>query len=120
MRSYKICHPYERMRFLIFCIILQLVATAHAANTGSATNQHMSNGVVSGSSSGGVANGLQCQRITVPACQGLGYNMTAMPNLAGHTNQLEAELRVGTKQKIQKKKITEKCTKVINGQSCVH
>jgi len=40
------------------------------------------------------ANGLQCQRITVPACQGLGYNMTAMPNLAGHTNQLEAELRV--------------------------
>uniref|UniRef100_A0A1B0ANH3 FZ domain-containing protein n=1 Tax=Glossina palpalis gambiensis TaxID=67801 RepID=A0A1B0ANH3_9MUSC len=39
-------------------------------------------------------NGLQCQRITVSACQGLGYNMTAMPNLAGHTNQLEAELRV--------------------------
>ncbi|XP_037938162.1 frizzled-3 [Teleopsis dalmanni] len=39
-------------------------------------------------------NGLQCQRITVTACQGLGYNMTAMPNLAGHTNQLEAELRI--------------------------
>uniref|UniRef100_A0A240SWC9 Frizzled-3 n=1 Tax=Glossina brevipalpis TaxID=37001 RepID=A0A240SWC9_9MUSC len=39
-------------------------------------------------------NGLQCQRISVSACQGLGYNMTAMPNLAGHTNQLEAELRI--------------------------
>lgn len=38
--------------------------------------------------------GLQCQRISVPACQGLGYNMTAMPNLAGHTNQLDAEIRV--------------------------
>uniref|UniRef100_A0A1I8PMV6 Frizzled-3 n=1 Tax=Stomoxys calcitrans TaxID=35570 RepID=A0A1I8PMV6_STOCA len=40
------------------------------------------------------ANGLQCQRITVSACHGVGYNMTAFPNLAGHTNQLEAELRI--------------------------
>uniref|UniRef100_A0A034V4L7 Frizzled-3 n=1 Tax=Bactrocera dorsalis TaxID=27457 RepID=A0A034V4L7_BACDO len=98
MCSHKMCRPYARMCFVIYCIILQLVASAHAANTGSATNQHMSNGVISGSSSsGGIANGnngLQCQRITVPACQGLGYNMTAMPNLAGHTNQLEAELRM--------------------------
>ncbi|XP_030382238.1 frizzled-3 [Scaptodrosophila lebanonensis] len=39
-------------------------------------------------------NGLQCQRISVSACQGLGYNMTAMPNLAGHTIQLEAELEI--------------------------
>lgn len=38
--------------------------------------------------------GLQCERISVPACQGLGYNMTAMPNLAGHTNQLDAEIRI--------------------------
>uniref|UniRef100_A0A0A1X1F4 Frizzled-3 n=1 Tax=Zeugodacus cucurbitae TaxID=28588 RepID=A0A0A1X1F4_ZEUCU len=98
MRYHKMSHPYARMRSVIYCIILQLVAAAHAANTGSATNQHMSSsGVVSGSSSSGIANGnngLQCQRITVPACQGLGYNMTAMPNLAGHTNQLEAELRM--------------------------
>lgn len=35
--------------------------------------------------------GIQCERITVPACQGLGYNMTAMPNLAGHNSQLDAE-----------------------------
>ncbi|XP_055842889.1 frizzled-3 [Episyrphus balteatus] len=40
------------------------------------------------------SQGLQCQRISVPACQGLGYNMTAMPNLAGHTNQLDAEIRI--------------------------
>lgn len=40
------------------------------------------------------SNGLQCQRIAVSACHGVGYNMTAFPNLAGHTNQLEAELRV--------------------------
>ncbi|XP_068158920.1 frizzled-3 [Drosophila tropicalis] len=40
------------------------------------------------------SNGLQCQRIAVSACQGLGYNMTALPNLAGHTNQLEAELQI--------------------------
>ncbi|XP_061400309.1 frizzled-3 [Musca vetustissima] len=39
-------------------------------------------------------NGLQCQRITVSACHGVGYNMTAYPNLAGHTNQMEAELRI--------------------------
>ncbi|XP_030564387.1 frizzled-3 [Drosophila novamexicana] len=46
------------------------------------------------SANGGSSNGLQCQRIAVAACQGLGYNMTALPNLAGHTNQLEAELQI--------------------------
>lgn len=57
-------------------------------------------GLIAASSSGALLaqnpNGLKCQLITVTACQGLGYNMTALPNLAGHTNQLEAELRVGT------------------------
>lgn len=38
-----------------------------------------------------MVSGIQCERITVPACQGLGYNMTAMPNLAGHTSQSDAE-----------------------------
>lgn len=33
----------------------------------------------------------QCERITVEDCQGLGYNMTAMPNLVGHASQAEAE-----------------------------
>lgn len=37
------------------------------------------------------SNGLQCERILAPTCQGLGYNMTALPNLAGHTNQKDAE-----------------------------
>lgn len=44
------------------------------------------------------AHGLQCERITVPACQGLGYNMTALPNLSGHTDQTEAEIVVGVLQ----------------------
>lgn len=39
--------------------------------------------------------GIQCERITLAACQGLGYNMTAMPNLAGHASQAEAEVAVG-------------------------
>lgn len=38
-----------------------------------------------------IAHGLQCQRISTPLCQGLGYNMTALPNLAGHATQEEAE-----------------------------
>lgn len=54
-----------------------------------------SSSALAGSLTAQTSNGLQCQRITVTACQGLGYNMTALPNLAGHTNQLEAELRVG-------------------------
>lgn len=45
-------------------------------------------------SSSSSSNGLQCQRISVTACQGLGYNMTAIPNLANHNSKLEAELRV--------------------------
>lgn len=35
----------------------------------------------------------QCEWIPV-TCQGLGYNMTAMPNLIGHTNLLDAEIMV--------------------------
>ncbi|KAI8116369.1 Frizzled-3 [Lucilia cuprina] len=58
----------------------------------------LSQGLIAASSAGTLnsqtTNGLQCQLITVTACQGLGYNMTALPNLAGHTNQLEAELRI--------------------------
>lgn len=53
-----------------------------------ASSPHQNGGQAAG------PNGLQCQRIAVSACQGLGYNMTALPNLAGHTNQLEAELQV--------------------------
>lgn len=49
---------------------------------------------------GQLLNGLQCQRITASTCQGLGYNMTSMPNLAGHTNQLDAEMRVGQMNKL--------------------
>lgn len=37
---------------------------------------------------------IQCERITVKACQGFGYNLTAMPNLAGHQSQSEAEFLV--------------------------
>lgn len=47
-----------------------------------------------GNNNVGNTNGLQCQRIAVSACQGLGYNMTALPNLAGDTIQLEAELQI--------------------------
>lgn len=37
---------------------------------------------------------IQCERIIAPSCQGLGYNMTAMPNLPGHNNQIDANLMV--------------------------
>lgn len=52
--------------------------------------------IVVGSGSGGGVDGdaPQCERITAAACQGLGYNMTSMPNLAGHKTQAEAELMV--------------------------
>lgn len=40
---------------------------------------------------------IKCERIIAPACQGLGYNMTAMPNLAGHNNQIDADLMVSFK-----------------------
>lgn len=36
----------------------------------------------------------QCEWIPVTVCQGLGYNMTAMPNLIGHTNLMDAEIMV--------------------------
>ncbi|KMZ07557.1 frizzled-3 [Drosophila simulans] len=71
----------------ILILLLHLtwaVATMAASSAGQ-------NGPVA---AGAGPNGLQCQPIAVSACQGLGYNMTALPNLAGHTNQLEAELQI--------------------------
>ncbi|KAL7744080.1 hypothetical protein ACLKA6_009068 [Drosophila palustris] len=73
----------------VLLLLASLVLPCEAAN--SVGN---GNGNGNGNGSGGNSNGLQCQRIAVSACQGLGYNMTALPNLAGHTNQLEAELQI--------------------------
>lgn len=42
----------------------------------------------------------QCERITATVCQGLGYNMTAMPNLIGHQNLIEAEIMVNYTQRV--------------------
>lgn len=33
----------------------------------------------------------QCEKITIPMCQDLGYNLTVMPNLMENGNQKEAE-----------------------------
>ena len=38
----------------------------------------------------------KCERLTVSLCQGLRYNLTAMPNFMGHTDQLQAERGVIT------------------------
>lgn len=70
-----------KLLLALLASLMQCSRQAQAAVAGSISN-------------GGSSNGLQCQRIAVSACQGLGYNMTALPNLAGHTNQLEAELQV--------------------------
>lgn len=50
------------------------------------------------------ALGIQCERISVPACQGLGYNMTTMPNLVGHNSQADAEMVVSYNEKTYFKK----------------
>ncbi|XP_063994086.1 frizzled-4-like isoform X1 [Diachasmimorpha longicaudata] len=39
----------------------------------------------------GHAGGAKCERLTVSLCRGLRYNLTAMPNFMGHTDQLQAE-----------------------------
>ncbi|XP_070300071.1 uncharacterized protein [Salvelinus sp. IW2-2015] len=35
-----------------------------------------------------------CQPITMPLCQGISYNLTAMPNLLGHKKQAEAAVKM--------------------------
>jgi len=40
------------------------------------------------------SEGGRCERITIPLCSTMKYNMTRMPNLVGHTNQKDAELQV--------------------------
>jgi hypothetical protein len=36
----------------------------------------------------------KCERIAVPMCKELGYNLTVMPNLVGHEDQQQAERAV--------------------------
>ena len=36
----------------------------------------------------------RCERITIPLCLNMRYNMTRMPNLVGHTNQKDATMQV--------------------------
>lgn len=38
--------------------------------------------------------GGRCQAIEIPMCQGIGYNLTRMPNLLGHEHQREAALKL--------------------------
>lgn len=85
------CRAHWRILFALLLLLLQCCQQAQAIGS-LGVGGSIGSGV--GSSSGVAAYGLQCQRIAVSACQGLGYNMTALPNLAGHTNQLEAELQV--------------------------
>jgi frizzled protein 9/10 len=33
----------------------------------------------------------RCERITIHMCQDIGYNLTIMPNLMGHEDQLQAD-----------------------------
>lgn len=35
--------------------------------------------------------GNKCEKITIPLCQELGYNLTVMPNFVGHEDQAQAE-----------------------------
>jgi len=35
-----------------------------------------------------------CERITIPLCLDMKYNMTRMPNLVGHSTQAEAAMQV--------------------------
>jgi len=36
----------------------------------------------------------RCEKITIPLCTGMKYNMTRMPNLVGIANQKDAALQV--------------------------
>jgi len=36
----------------------------------------------------------RCERITIPLCLDMKYNMTRMPNLVGHATQAEAAMQV--------------------------
>lgn len=36
----------------------------------------------------------RCERITIPMCMDMKYNLTRMPNLVGHTNQKDAAIQV--------------------------
>jgi len=36
----------------------------------------------------------KCEPIVIPMCQGIGYNLTRMPNFMDHDNQREAEIKL--------------------------
>ncbi|GLH13946.1 Frizzled [Gryllus bimaculatus] len=48
-------------------------------------------GVGAGAVTVGGGGGARCERITVSMCHDVGYNLTAMPNMLGHEDQLQAD-----------------------------
>lgn len=48
-------------------------------------------GVLAALAMSGVVLAHKCERISIPMCQELGYNLTVMPNFVGHEDQLQAE-----------------------------
>lgn len=51
-------------------------------------------GPVSGFTSPSERHYERCERITIPMCMNMRYNMTKMPNLLGHINQKDAAIQV--------------------------
>ncbi|KAG7248307.1 hypothetical protein CRUP_028626, partial [Coryphaenoides rupestris] len=55
-------------------------------------------GIISGAAAFGdeAAEEMTCDPIRIAMCQGLGYNVTKMPNLVGNVLQSDAELQLTT------------------------
>lgn len=90
----------------IFLLLLSLVVhirTIQSVNSVSSSdtstydelsNIHSSSSSQSNSGGSDTSSNSRCQEISIPMCKGIGYNMTAMPNIFHHDSQEEAGLEV--------------------------
>uniref|UniRef100_A0A6J0U9E4 Frizzled-9 n=1 Tax=Pogona vitticeps TaxID=103695 RepID=A0A6J0U9E4_9SAUR len=94
--------PGEAAAAAALVLLLLAAAAAQLAAAGSTALELLSGGgggtyeaaALGRGEGGGGGGGGRCQAIAIPMCQGIGYNLTRMPNLLGHAHQAEAALKL--------------------------
>ena len=95
MTPTTICRVSRLLAVLLVACILRdggQSVTASQETDGSSRAAAVAAAAAAGGYSGRSAG--RCERITIPLCLDMKYNMTRMPNLVGHSTQAEAAMQV--------------------------
>jgi len=88
--------PVGRMLLAVSCVAQVLLCGHHVLASLDTDSASHAAAVAAAAAAGGYKARLtgRCERITIPLCLDMKYNMTRMPNLVGQSTQAEAAMQV--------------------------